>query len=128
MKRLVCGLSRSALTTPNDRVSGSHISESAARQIEEHVAHIQRASGSLRTGWNWADWLYKRFETLSYQPERYEFAPEQTYVDYEVRRLITGNYLATYFVVAERLEVHILSFRHGSRLPRSTDLPPNPPS
>ncbi len=59
-------------------------------------------------------------------PDRYDLAAEGRYCSYEVRRLLIGDYLAAYHVDESSQVVTVLSFRHGSRLPRPSDLPDDP--
>jgi len=75
----------------------------------------------------WAGRVYSAIDTLQTLPRRYGFAPEQVYVDYELRALVIGDYLALYHVDDLSMTVRVLGFRHGARLPRADDLPDQPP-
>lgn len=59
-------------------------------------------------------------------PDRYELAEESRIRSYAIHRLIIGNYLALYHIVASTRVVRVIGFRHGSRLPRPDDLPGDP--
>lgn len=67
--------------------------------------------------------VYAELRSLDHAPRRNALAEEDRYRDYEIRRPIIGHYLALYTVDDAASVVHIIGFRHGSRLPRLGDLP-----
>lgn len=104
------------------------VTEYAAALIQRYAENIEEVSGSWRTADRWLDAVYDEINTLRYMPNRYEPAEEGKGRSYEVRRLVIGDYLALYHLDESGRIVSILSFRHGSRLPRHSDLPEDPPA
>jgi len=80
---------------------------------------------------NAARWLERVFDaadTLADFPRRCALAPENDFRDYEIRRLLVGDYFLLFTIVEEDQTVWVIGFRHGSRLPRANELPHEPPS
>jgi hypothetical protein len=74
----------------------------------------------LRQVWDAVDGL----ETM---PNRHNLAEEDAFVPYEVRRVIVGNYFLLFTIDEPARAVWVIGFRHGGRLPRPHQLPPEPP-
>jgi toxin ParE1/3/4 len=103
------------------------ISPTASAAIEDEVHYIAIDKQMPETAARWNDRVHKAIATLSFLPRRYEFAPENADRNYDIRRLIIGNYLALFTIDEAKQAVHVIGFRHGARLPRPDDLPTGPP-
>jgi plasmid stabilization system protein ParE len=103
------------------------ISPAASAEIEAQVHYIAFEKQMPETAARWNDRVHRAIATLSYFPLRHEFAPENSYRSYDIRRLIIGNYLALYTIDEAKQTVHVIGFRHGARLPRPNDLPRDEP-
>lgn len=76
----------------------------------------------------WLEGIFDAAETLAEMPYRCSPAPENQYRDYEIRRLLVGNYLVLFTVAEEDQTVWVIGVRHGRRLPRPDELPDQKPS
>lgn len=99
------------------------ITDRAQQSIDAYAAHIEDQTGSIRVAHRWVQRIYDAVETLRYMPDRYDTAEDGIYCSYEVRRLLVGEYLVLYHVEEANRRVAVLNFRHGSKLPRVSDLP-----
>jgi hypothetical protein len=52
-------------------------------------------------------------------------AQENAYVSYEVRQLVVGSHLLLFTVDDEKRTVWVVALRHGHRIPRPREIPPN---
>ncbi|MCC7474674.1 MAG: type II toxin-antitoxin system RelE/ParE family toxin [Pirellulales bacterium] len=101
------------------------VSSFAAEQIAEYQAHIAEKSGFAEIAERWADLVYAAIEELQIMPRRFALAEEDNYRDYNIHRLLIGKYLALYTIDEKTKTVKVIGFRHGSRLPKTDDLPPS---
>lgn len=97
----------------------------AAEKIAQYGNYIAEQSGSVEVAQRWVDRVYDAIETLEVFPRRFALAEEDAHRSYEIRRLIFGNYLALYTIDDVRKTVKVVGFRHGARLPRPDELPPD---
>ena len=92
-------------------------------KIDEYASHIAEQSGSVEIAERWIDRVYDAVETLSMFPRRFGLAEEDAHREYEIRRLIIGDYLAAYTIDDAKKTVMVVGFRHGARLPQPEDSP-----
>ena len=92
-------------------------------KIAECAAYIAGQSGSLDVADRWIDKVFDAIDGLDFFPQRFGLAEEDAHREYEIRRLIIGNYLALYNIDNESKTVRVIGFRHAARLPRLDDLP-----
>jgi toxin ParE1/3/4 len=95
----------------------------ATEKIADYAAYIVKQSGSLEVAERWIDRVHEAIDGLNFFPHRFELAEEDAHCDYEVRRVVIGNYLALYNIDEGTKTVRVIGFRHGARLPRPDDLP-----
>jgi toxin ParE1/3/4 len=100
-----------------------HITKSARSQIVENARYIAEASRSLEVAQRWLESVFDAAYTAAEFPRRCALADENDVREYEIRRLLIGNYLLLFTVVEEDQMVVVLGLRHGSRLPRADELP-----
>lgn len=103
------------------------IADSVAGAIDEQADRIEAVSGSVETARRWLVAVFDAIDSLSTMPQRFELAEENSSLDHEVRRLIIGRHVVAYAIDEAKGAVHVLGFRHGSRLVRPNDLPPRSP-
>ena len=65
-------------------------------------------------------------QKLSRMPRRFELAEGNRYRSYEIRRQMIDRYIALYTIDDNAGIVWIIGFCHGSRLPRTDELPGGP--
>ena len=65
----------------------------------------------------WFNRFLNALETLRQHPERCGFAPENDYIDEEIRQLLYGRRGGVYraLFTVRRREVHVLHIRHAAR-------------
>lgn len=102
------------------------VGPAAAERIDQYAQYIAQQSGSAEVARRWVRQVYDAMATLETFPRRFELAEENAHRDYEIRRLILGNYLALYTIDDARGTVSIVGFRHASRLPQVDELPKEP--
>lgn len=102
------------------------VSSDCEEKIANYASYIEHRSASRQVALDWMERVYARIQTLKYHPKRHACAEENRHRDYEIRRLIIGNYLALYTVDDEARSVRVIGFRHASRLPRPNELPECP--
>lgn len=73
------------------------VAPSARQQIADQGRFIAEQSSSLEVALRWVERVYEAVDTLDFSPRRYELAEENRHRDYEIRRLLIGNYLAIYY-------------------------------
>ncbi len=73
----------------------------------------------------WLGRIWDAVVSLEQQPRRAAKAEEDAYVEYEVRRLVIDSHLLLFTIDDDRRKVWIIGLRHGHRLPRPGELPPD---
>jgi plasmid stabilization system protein ParE len=71
----------------------------------------------------WLERVFDAADTLTDFPHRCGLAPENEFRDYEIRRLLIGDYFLLFTIVEKDQTVWVIGFRHGSRLPHPDELP-----
>ncbi|HEY8751801.1 MAG TPA: type II toxin-antitoxin system RelE/ParE family toxin [Tepidisphaeraceae bacterium] len=106
------------------------ITESALETIHAQARYIAIDCQSPLNAGRWLEQIWDAIDALAQSPTRHNLAPENDFKFYEVRRVLVGQYLILFTVSDETHTVWVIGFRHGSRLPRPTELPdvvPHPP-
>jgi len=102
------------------------VTPEAADQIARYGRYIEDVAGLPETAERWVQYVYTKIRKLEFSPQRHGLAVENAARNYEIRRQIIGNYLVLYHVNEPSETVHVIGFRHGSRLPRTDELPEGP--
>ena len=102
------------------------VSSAATDKIAEYAIYIAEQSCSLDVADRWIDRVFDAIDGLDFFPQRFGLAEEDAHRDFEIRRLVIGNYLALYHVNDDAKTVRVIGFRHASRLPRPEELPDDP--
>jgi plasmid stabilization system protein ParE len=101
------------------------IAPRAQKAIVEAARYIAEDQAAPFNADNWLEGLLDAIFSLRQMPRRWNIAAEDKHrAKYEIRKLIYGDYLVLFMVNDERRMVSVIGFRHGSRRPRSEDLPP----
>ena len=103
------------------------ITPSARAQILEQGRYIGVDRQAPLNAARWLERVFDAADTLAEFPRRCKLAPENDFRDYEIRRLLIGDYFLLFTIVEEDQTVWVIGFRHGSRLPRPNELPNAPP-
>lgn len=69
----------------------------------------------------WKDRVFAKIATLGNLPRACSLAPEDERCSFEVRQTIFGSYRILFTVHDDQSLVHILTVRHGARLPLTGD-------
>lgn len=101
------------------------VTETTKEQIALYAQYISEVCGAPETAQRWIERVYLAIRSLDHHPSRCELAAENSYRDYEIRRLRIGRYLALYTIDETKQIVYVIGFRHGARLPRPDELPPS---
>ena len=95
------------------------IQERAERDIAEAFAYIDGQAPEAAT--RWYRQLKSEIQTLAEMPARCALAPESQKLGFEIRQLLFGKRSGIYRVIfridEEKIEVHVLTVRHGARKP-----------
>jgi plasmid stabilization system protein ParE len=92
-------------------------------QIFEQARYIAVDRQAPLNAARWLEQVFTATDTLADFPRRCPLAPENDFRDYEIRRLLIGDYFLLFTVVDGDQTVWAIGFRHGSRLPRPDELP-----
>lgn len=94
-----------------------HVVVTAAAKQNLRSAYLWAAERAPQTAGAWMMRFEKELQSLSHSPERCQLAPEDGFVEPEIRQLIFGRrqgaYRALFTVVGE--QVRILHIRRASR-------------
>jgi toxin ParE1/3/4 len=102
------------------------VSGNAKAAIREYVHFIAVERKAPISAERWLAKVWDAIDSLEYFPHRCQFAPENELTPYEVRMRRVGDYLLLFTINEATNTVHIISFRHGRKLPL-TDLPAQAP-
>ena len=103
------------------------ITPPAQAQILEQGRYIAVDRQAPLNAARWLERVFDAADTLAEFPSRCTLAPENAFRDYEIRRLLIGDYFLLFTIVEKDQTVWVIGFRHGSRLPRPQDLPRTAP-
>jgi len=101
------------------------VTESALAAITAHARYIALDAQSPGNAARWLEAVWDAVDSLEAWPRRAGTAEEDAHVDHDVRQLVVGSHLLLFTVDEERRIVWIIGLRHGHRLPRPDDLPPD---
>jgi plasmid stabilization system protein ParE len=73
------------------------------------------AANSPRNATRWRQRLFSRLDALALMPRGCSLAPENEYVDSEIRQTFFGRYRILFTVRDEDSLVYVLTVRHGAR-------------
>jgi len=99
------------------------ITPAAKRRIRDHAEWIATQQAGPQVA---ADWLARIFGTidgLGQMPRRCPLAAEDTWCEYEVRRLSIGQFVLFFTILDDAQAVWVLHARHGRQLTRPEDFP-----
>ena len=102
------------------------VTDAAFVAIRKHARYIAIDAASPGNAKSWLEEVWDAIDSLERLPRRAPIAQEDAFVDYEVRQLIVGSHLLLFTIDDARRKVWILGLRHGHRLPRREELPPDP--
>jgi toxin ParE1/3/4 len=104
------------------------ITDSAYEAILAHARYIAVDCQAPLNASRWLEKLWDAIDALEQMPERHNLAPESAYKNYEVRRVLLGDYMILFTIDQPARKVWVIGFRHGSRLARPRNLPEEQPS
>ena len=104
------------------------LTDAALASISNQARYIAVEAQEPENARRWLERVWEAVDSLEQWPRRTAKAEENTYVDYEVRQFVVGSHLLLFTVNDEHRKVWILGLRHGHRLPRPGELPPDPVS
>jgi len=99
------------------------ITPSARAKIFEQARYIAVDCQSPHNAARWLERVFDAADTLAAFPRRCSLAPENGFRDFEIRRLLIGDYFLLFTVVERDRTVWVIGFRHGRQLPRPDELP-----
>jgi plasmid stabilization system protein ParE len=102
------------------------VTDAAFVALRRHARYIAVDAGAPQNAKSWLEQVWDAVDSLERFPRRAPKAAEDAFVDYEVRELVVGSHLLLFTIDEERRKVWIVGLRHGHRLPRPKDLPPDP--
>lgn len=101
------------------------ITAPAEEAMHTRAIEIAQASGSVDVARQWLQSILQKTERLAIYPESAELAEESIAFDFEIRKLLVGNYLVLYRINHDKRQVIIVGFRHGAKLNTDFDDPIN---
>ena len=101
------------------------LTDAAFAAITEQARHIAVKGHAPENAKRWLGRVWDAVDSLEQSPRRAAKAQEDAYVVYEVSQLVIGSHLLLFTVDDDKRTVWILGLRHGHRLPRPSDLPPD---
>jgi len=104
------------------------ITDAVLDAIEDQARYIAIDHASPLNSERWIERVFDAVDGLSAMPQRHALAIEDEYLPYEVRRVLIGNHHLLFTVDERAKTVWVIGLRHGSRLPRPRDLPPEMPT
>lgn len=102
------------------------VTSTALVAISAAAKHIAVEALAPMNAQRWLERVWDAVTSLEHFPRRAQLAPEDEYVDYEVRRLRVGSHLLLFTVDDARRTVFIIGLRHGKRLPMPNQLSDGP--
>lgn len=102
------------------------VTPTARSQLLEQARYIAVDCQAPLNAARWLERIFSAAGTLADFPSRCALAPENDFRDYELRRLLIGDYFLLFTIVESEQTVWAIGFRHGSRLPRRDELPDSP--
>jgi mRNA-degrading endonuclease RelE of RelBE toxin-antitoxin system len=99
------------------------VTKTAFELIQDQARYIAADCHAPLNASRWLEQIWDVVDGLESLPERHNFAPENDYKTYEVRRVLAGEYLILFTIDEPAKKVWVIGFRHGSRLPRPLDIP-----
>jgi len=103
------------------------LTDAALAAIADQARYIAVKAKAPRNAQRWLERIWDAVDSLERWPLRAARAAEDDYLEYEVRQLVVGSHLLLFTVDDSRRTVWIIGLRHGHRLPRPRDLPPDRP-
>ncbi len=100
------------------------LTEAALAAIDAQARYIAVECQAPLNAQKWLERIWDAVDSLAQLPHRAVRAEEDAYVDYAVFQLVVENHLLLFTVDEERGTISIIGLRHGHRLPRPSDLPP----
>src|SRR5438874_866425 len=104
------------------------ITDTAMELIRAQARYIAIDCHAPLNASRWLETVWDVIDGLEVMPARHNLAAEDAFKPYEVRRALAGDYLVLFTIDEPVRKVWVISFRHGSRLPRPNDLPDAPPT
>ena len=101
------------------------LTDAALYAITVHARYIAVDGQAPENAKRWLERMWDAVDSLEQSPGRAAKAQEDAYVVYEVRQLVVGSHLLLFTVDDDKRTVWVLGLRHGRRLPRPGDLPPD---
>jgi len=99
------------------------ITDNALSDVEAFLDYLIDDQQSPLIAKRWWKKALAKVSTLTTFPHRCLLPPENALRDYTIRALGVDSHLFLYRVDDDKLLVEVFGFRHGSRLPRSENLP-----
>ncbi len=101
------------------------LTDTASAAIIAQARYVAVEAQAPMNAQHWLEKVWDAVESLEQRPRRAAKAVEDAYLVYEVRQLVVGSHLLLFTVDDEHGKVWIVGLRHGHRLPRPGDLPPD---
>lgn len=103
------------------------VTDQAYVAIRQYTRYIAVECESPLNAARWLEKVWDAVDSLERWPRRCPLAPEDQFRPYEIRMRIVGDHLLLFTVDNDAKAVWVIGFRHGHRLPRSGELPDQPP-
>ncbi|QDU98592.1 type II toxin-antitoxin system RelE/ParE family toxin [Lignipirellula cremea] len=97
---------------------------SAKAAIDEAIGYIAVERQAPQAAARLLERIWDAIDSLEQWPKRCSLAPENEFRDYEIRMRLVASFLILFTVNDDARTVQVIGFRHGSRLPIDSDLPP----
>lgn len=101
------------------------VTDAALTAITAQARYIAVESQAPQNAKRWLGRIWDAVDSLEQFPRRAGKAEEDAYVEYEVRKLVIDSHLLLFTIDDDRRKIWIIGLRHGHRLPRPGDLPPD---
>lgn len=100
--------------------------EAAFAAIAAEARYIAVEAHAPLNAQRWLERIWDAVDSLEQWPRRAALAEESAYVEHEVRQLVVGKHLLLFTIDDDGRKVWVIGLRHGRRLPRRSELPPDP--
>ena len=104
------------------------ITPTAKLRVREQAEYIARDQAAPEIAAKWLARVFDKVGSLAEMPHRFAIATEDAWCDYEVRRLVVGQFVIFFTIVDETRSVWVIHARHGSQLSEPEDFPRDPRS
>ena len=98
----------------------------AKAAIREQVRFIAVEQQSPQNAAEWLGRVWSCVDGLEFLPKRFPPAEGYQRLPYVVRRIVLDSHLILFTIDEANTTVYVVGLRHGAKLPRPRELPPDP--